>query len=375
MISKVEELNKECYKGQLLLFTLLEYTGALAGIRGMPSKKHLHRNEKSYFTQAYTPCLRIFQWLKNNKQLSFLFIQEIEKRNYNADKLEEISENLIKLFFADFVSTDQNNIRILIIFADLIRSALSESKDTWYSYRPFVNKLIEGYFNRIENREYLKFIFKNALNEISLTEKEIEEEAQMSEMIKDEENEFVVLDPKSLEEKKRINSNDSKDLQNDTKLIMYEENKTESKGVGNTEYIKDYYSDLNVSESICEVIDFHEEIYNVCNHFVGSITTKLLYMPLSIRYLCKLIQKICNELFKENKINYIYKILKDLLYHCWWKIALFNPNAYDIIKISLGKSSSVKKKINRASDLLGKVLYGNSVPEASNYSSKLFDFI
>jgi len=349
MVNQIQELNRACYKQQLQLLSLIDYANALSNDNQRAVKKWLCVDEKKLLAGSYLFFMKLLFALRDSTKLFVIMTKEIEAKNFEVSHLTFIAEDLIKLFFADFAVSEHSIVRILKIFEELLKTCFTESADTWYSYRLFINALLEAYFDRIENREYLKLIFRKGLNGISLSVKDIETEEGLPEPNFN----YVAI------------SSDKKTSEEENKSLAEEVNYKRPKKIDS----------VTNKEELKGMIDYSNEVYDICNKFVVNIATKLMYMPLSIRYLCKLIQRLCNEIFKENAISFLYKALADLLYHCWWERVLLNPSAYDIIKISLGRNSSVKKKIASASELLRRVLYDDKLPETINYSSKLAEFI
>eukprot|EP00826_Nyctotherus_ovalis_P060206 TRINITY_DN8425_c0_g3_i2.p1 TRINITY_DN8425_c0_g3~~TRINITY_DN8425_c0_g3_i2.p1 ORF type:complete len:722 (-),score=191.06 TRINITY_DN8425_c0_g3_i2:934-3099(-) len=379
ILGQIKDLNRSCYKQQLQLTALLNYAQNLIYNREKPFKKWLCTDTTRSISSSHLFFMKLLLSIRDSTKLFVLLVKEIEQQNLDEEQVQEIAEDFIKLFFVDFAVSEHGDVRTLKVFEELLKTCLAESVDAWYSYRPFVNKLLEAYFDRIENREYLKLIFRKELNGISLTVKEMEAEEVSPEKPPVEFNpNYIVISSDEQnaekEEKLTIEEVNYKELEKEVKA------ETAALESGETSASKDEKKeskseDIEELKEAVNIIDYPDEVYQICSKFVWGITTKLLYMPLSVRHLCKLTQKLCNELFKEDTISLLYKVLEDLLYHCWWKHALLHPSGYDIIKISLGRSSSVKKKVASASELLMRVLYGDRLAETINYAPKLTEFI
>eukprot|EP01022_Parablepharisma_sp_SALTPOND_P017064 TRINITY_DN2648_c0_g1_i2.p1 TRINITY_DN2648_c0_g1~~TRINITY_DN2648_c0_g1_i2.p1 ORF type:complete len:737 (+),score=91.23 TRINITY_DN2648_c0_g1_i2:1618-3828(+) len=345
MLEKVRQLNRECYKHQLQLISSLHTINVLADNKGKPANRVLCANEKEYMAGTAPFFMHLLLMLKDDKKLFAFFIATIEQdQTFDESYLETLAGDLIGLFFSDFTSNERSICNALRQFDELLRINEISYKGNWFNAPLFVNRLIEAYLNRIENREYLTILFGEIVADSILVEK-------------------VPIKDKSARKSLSVISNS-----------LPETKSLETMSLPKTSALLDTSVSLEEEkEVLTEEVNPSEQTFKVCDEIIRSITKNLIYMPISIRYLCKLLQKLCEE----SEPSLVQKVIMDLLYQKWWKYALSHPNKYRITKVSVPYSSNnlPPTHINTTLDLLENVLYARKVPETINSFTELNAYI
>ena len=153
-----------------------------------------------------------------------------------------------------------------------------------------VNKLIKEYLKKYEHREYMLLIFG----------KLFEKATDMNKYLKDlrgrKGNEGIMAnateatsDVLSVGEKSSDGQSDTSPM---TKFIEDHFNAQSKPGVippAGSEEVKIIAEDHG-SEKLT-----NDDVFLICDHILEMISKKLLYMPLSMRYFCKLLERITHK--------------------------------------------------------------------------------
>jgi len=226
-----------------------------------------------------------------------LFEYVVSKLDNTSGELERLAKDFVMLFFADFTSTEKNVIIILRQLKGLISKTLSSSwnekegnQHTVFGNKDLmVNRIINAFINSSENRDYLNLLFGKLFFEATGLKHYIKK-------IKARNTTLTISDKETSGEQKFVL------VANDKSMI----------GAGHLSYRlpsnssssdpeeKGQPSGFNITNK--ETEDNMEDTLLLSEGVLNRIIKKLVYMPLSMRYFCKLLEHIVIQLVTSHSL-------------------------------------------------------------------------
>ena len=306
LLANIELLNRECYKRQLNLMCAHDKLLPVLDKTVRPIRKLLCADEKSYFGQSYLFIMRVLLMLREDKQVFHYFARGLDgSKEYPSSFLDNLAEELVFLFFADFSSPEKTAITFLSQLEGLIcrlfkgyvkgeYPLLFEESDL------MVNRLIKAFMNKYEHHDYLRILFGKIFDDADdlrsylrkLKAKKLK--GVMTEVSSDNQSTTTADEPEEA-----LYSPITKFIpdhfDHNFKLDIV---KAGGAPVQRSKTVD--YSDLKEETSIAGAKTCPgqpgkfstDDILTICDAILDRVVKKLLFMPPSMRYFCKLLEKV-----------------------------------------------------------------------------------
>lgn len=230
-LQTIEQLNTKCCLYSIQEGYLRELASAVAMRKKRPGKPFICGNSKEHTGSAMVPLMRLLSHVRENPKV-FAFLAGLVNAAHKHDEavLNLLAADMVRNLFESFVSVEETVMGTLKHIEELLGELRTEliGKSSVFEGNGILDNLINAFINRSENKEYLVFLFKPILEDIS--QKVIN---------------FELLN--DLEESREPDKDDS-------------------------------------AKSARELIEY-------CDQIIESITTKLNAMPLGMRHLMKSLAK------------------------------------------------------------------------------------
>lgn len=111
----------------------------------------------------------------------------------------------------------------------------------------------------------------------------------------------------------------------------------------------------------------------IIEKIMKKLEKKLLYMPIGIRYICKIIEtNVIKYKLAENKEEIIRKEIMDFLFNIWWAKDILNGSRYGISKDYLCDDPILLRKILI---IFKSILYNNNINDNTEYGIRINKYI
>ena len=221
---------------------------------------------------SYDHALEILINLRDCPQLFQYLIKTLDsgKLKYENEMLDRFARDLVLLFFSDFSSAEKNGVNILrqleVMIANRFNDYVSNRSFALYGGENLmINRIIKVFINSTENRDYLNLLFGKLFHEATDFKKYL-----------------IKL------HKKKSKSKSVHDLHNMPNECILQSNNPNS----NTNQVPKKANDVDSTKKKPTDIIEDENMYMLCEAILNRITSKLIYMPLSMRYFFKMLEKI-----------------------------------------------------------------------------------
>ncbi len=128
MLEQVYTLNKECYKQQLQFLSSINTIKLLSNAAETKSgsstsdNRLLCANEKEYMAGTASFFMNLLLMIRDDKKLFSFLVSVIEQdQTFDANYLDTLANDLVGLFFTDFVSDERGIINALRQFQPLLK--------------------------------------------------------------------------------------------------------------------------------------------------------------------------------------------------------------------------------------------------------------
>lgn len=247
-----------------------------------PCKNLLCTNEKEYMSSIHLYATDILLAIKETPQLFQYIIRRLDTKMppYSSLFLDRFAKDFVLLFFADFSSTERNVINILKHLEELLESALRnfvEGKEfSLYGGEDLmVNRIIKAFINSADNRDYLNLLFGKLFDEATNMSK------YLSRLYK----------KRCLFAHKQEQYGDAVKAPEGAALIFAEHFGGSVPATSSDPNSKPIQVQINVDNLGAQTME-GDGVLLICDGILKRITGKLIYMPLPMRYFCKLLETI-----------------------------------------------------------------------------------
>ena len=308
LLEEITNLNTKCYMHKL---SFLSDQNRIASL--LDSNKTVHenlfcKNVKEYLSTLYGTIMKVLTMLREDNKIFERFIEEIESIPDSKNRIPEyeksldyLAEDLVFLLFSDFSSSEKNIAILLRQFKVMITKVIKSytiGKNIILFENPdlMVNRMIKAFLNSNDNRDYLQLLFGKLFDEAA----DLKKYAQRMKCKKD--TTFRRQSVETLSVKKTEFSNSFDECRSKIMEEHFGSSLTIGgimSGIVSTEESKFILREMETSESKID------NILLICDGIIHRIIKKLLYMPLPMRYLCKLLEKIAKEevLYVNNRVK------------------------------------------------------------------------
>eukprot|EP01022_Parablepharisma_sp_SALTPOND_P033601 TRINITY_DN89110_c0_g1_i1.p1 TRINITY_DN89110_c0_g1~~TRINITY_DN89110_c0_g1_i1.p1 ORF type:complete len:1013 (-),score=106.12 TRINITY_DN89110_c0_g1_i1:723-3668(-) len=325
--------NRKCYKAQLAQLYLYECTKSLTEKAKLkPPAKLLCANEKEYLGAAFIYIMKILVPLRENPSFfGFLSSCIDTSKDVPEETSDKLAEEMAFLFFADFISPERFHHLFLrhinYLLPVLFKTCKAQKKAYPFEIPFFVNKLLREYVKRPEVRNYTRLLFANALTKILDLSTRVQHSQQFTP---------------------------------DKRYTMYfaSEGKSKTMDLGQSLYnghsyinhLPDTTDEASEPGTPTKEIEGMEiaELLEICEEILETIQKQLIYFPLELRFLCKLIENHVKENYveeNEDPVSIVKRLVMDFIFHKWWLTALMKPQENGLVEICTTDSCFSKKVV------------------------------
>lgn len=301
--------------------------------------------------------------------------------DFSGKSVTRLAEDLVLLFFADFSSTDKNIasfLRQLEVLLERLFSGVTKNEfPLLFDEDLMINRIIKIYLNKYEHREYLRLLFDKIFIEAIDLRKYLNELKQKQQK-NDVEFELIQNDGiTNYTNDSTYNGENNADglYSPQTRIISDHFSSGTKQDLGNLQLKK---VEEQKSSSYSTPGNFFkmttEEILLICDGIISRITRKLPYMPLSIRYLCKLLEKCSIQYGNKNPNLSTRKIIMDILFNKWWLLAFMKPSENGLLRNCANENSFILQ-LKPVVKVLKAVLYDKSIDGVSTESTLISSFV
>ena len=293
-MKNIESLNIDCYKHRLSLLSSYERLQPILDPTIKPRKNLLCTNTEEYLGKSYDSIMKILNIIREDKKLFQHIIHrfDIHSPSFPTKKLDRFAKDFVLLFFADFSSAQKNVVLILRQFEALLEITFNNFVNgndfsLYGAETNMMNLLIKAFINSNENRDYLRLLFGKLFNETTDLCDYVKKVHQKKPSILSSDKEIITKDI----------SNEIKFTKESQNLIYLIEDhfslcsKIDSSS-SNPNPTKEYEI-LKISYEVKPEENMKiENVLSICEGIISRVTRKLIHMPLTMRYFCKLIEKV-----------------------------------------------------------------------------------
>jgi len=328
---ELKKRNRLCYKSQLHQLYLFECAKNLSEKdKAKPITKLLCANEKEFLGAAYIYMQKVVYALKENYDFFGFLVQCInQQKDISEENLEKLSDELIFLFFPDFGAGIKFNHSFLkhinYLLPELFKECKISKKLYPFDNLCFTNKLLKSYMKRSEIKNYTKLLFSKTLNRML----EISTRPQKN-------NDFSTPKRATMLEKTEFSPKEFKNFSIGSENVLKNQAKTD-------DLLQDAVPDNVLIEGMSS-----EELCEICDEMIENIFKQIVYFPIEIRILFKLIEKHAIENFVsegENSAIVVKKLILDFIFYKWWLTALMKPQENELIEICTTDAKFSKKVV------------------------------
>ena len=297
IVQELENASRELYKQKIIEFYLHDTYKLLIASSSSKASMQLQKtkvlcsNEKEYLGTAFIHIMNILIAVNTDASFFDFLLNSIDSlKEIPKEDLNVLAEEMVSTLLIDTSHYERSRL-IFLRYADKVLpgflAKFNPKKAHGHFNCPlFFNNLLEEYMKQSDMKSYNQLLFKDALTLLL----RFTEENKKQEKKKEIGGESVNLGSKS------------PNIENDSLL----------KGI-NT-----------------------EELMKVIDMMLENIQRYLNYMPLRLRYLCKIIEKHITALYSnESDKKSLRQNLTELLFYKWWDECLLYPQENELLDVPM----------------------------------------
>jgi len=278
----IEKRNNRCYEERLRLLSSYERLTPVLNDSIKAKKNLLCTNEKEFMGSIYLYATDILLTIKQSSKLFQHIIRKLDMKRppYSSVFLDRFAKDFVLLFFADFSSAERNVINILRQLEELIKNVFRnfiEGKDfsLYGSEDLMINRMLKAFINSADNRDYLNLLFGKLFDEATSMHKYL---------------------GRLYGKRYSINTKTIDNKEPGTLVITdhFREGIPEKSSTSDPNP-KKVEEKINFEKLIMEPME-GENVLLICDGILRRITGKLIFMPLPMRYFCKMLETIVIDL-------------------------------------------------------------------------------
>jgi len=149
-----------------------------------PKKPFICIRNKEFAGSAMIPMMRLLLQIRDDSKLFSFLINSVQSQD--GTLLNSFAVDIVRNLFESFISVEESVMGILKHMEEFIGELKVEGKNSVFEDNGLFDNLLTAFLNRAENKEYLVYLFKSILEDISQETINIEVQTDAEDTEKDD---------------------------------------------------------------------------------------------------------------------------------------------------------------------------------------------